>query len=66
MVHYLQTGGFRPYIFVAFIGGGFVFISLICYITALLAGMMHRLRNLQDEQLYLLRKQAYDYKDVSE
>ena len=59
VVHYLRTGGFSPYIFVAFIGGGFAFISLICYITALLAGMINRLRILQDEQLFLLRKNEY-------
>ena len=57
--HYFATGGFSPYIFVAFLGGGFGFISLICYITALLAGMINRLRILQDEQLFLLRKQEY-------
>lgn len=57
--HYLVTGAFSPYIFVAFLGGGFGFISLICYITALLAGMINRLRILQDEQLFLLRKQEY-------
>jgi len=59
VVHYFRTGGFSPYLFVAFIGGSLAFISLICYITALLAGMMDRLRNLQDEQLFLLRKQEY-------
>ena len=57
--HYIRSGGFSPYIFVAFLGGGFGFISLICYITALLAGMTNRLRILQDEQLFLLRKQEY-------
>jgi hypothetical protein len=55
--HYFLTGGFSPYIFVAFLGVGFV--SLICYITALLAGTINRLRILQDEQLFLLRKQEY-------
>jgi hypothetical protein len=59
LVHYLITGGFSPYIFVAFLAGGLGFISLICYITALLAGMINRLRILQDEQLFLLRKQEY-------
>ncbi len=58
--HYLATGAFSPYIFVAFLAGGFGFISLICYITALLAGMINRLRILQDEQLFLLRKREYD------
>lgn len=57
--HYFSTGSFSPYIFVAFIGGGLGFIALICYITALLAGMVNRLRILQDEQLFLLRKQEY-------
>jgi glycosyltransferase involved in cell wall biosynthesis len=59
LYHYLRTGAFSPYIFVAFLAGGFSFISLICYITALLAGMINRLRILQDEQLFLLRKQEY-------
>jgi hypothetical protein len=57
--HFLETGSFSPYIFVAFLAGGFVFIALICYITALLAGMISRLRILQDEQLFYLRKQEY-------
>jgi glycosyltransferase involved in cell wall biosynthesis len=60
MIHYFLTGGFSPYIFVAFIAGGFGFISLLCYITALLAGMIDRLRILQDEQLFLARKQEYE------
>ena len=57
--HFLGTGSFSPYIFVAFLSGGFGFIALICYITALLAGMISRLRILQDEQLFFLRKQEY-------
>jgi len=59
-IHFLTTGAFRPYTFVAFFTGAFAFIALICYITALLAGMLNRLRILQDEQLFLLRKQEYD------
>jgi glycosyltransferase involved in cell wall biosynthesis len=59
LYHYLQTGSFSPYIFVAFFAGGFGFASLLSYITALLAGMIDRLRILQDEQLFLLRKQEY-------
>ena len=58
-LHFLRTGAFSPYIFVAFLAAGFAFVSLICYITALLAGMINRLRILQDEQLFLLRKQEY-------
>ena len=60
LVHYIRTGGFTPYIFVAFLAAGFGFISLVCYITALLAGMINRLRILQDEQLFLLRKKEYE------
>ena len=60
MIHFLKTGAFSPYRFVAFIAGGFGFVALICYITALLAGMINRLRILQDEQLFLLRKREYD------
>jgi len=57
--HFIKTGSFSPYIFVAFLGAGLGFVSLICYITALLAGMIGRLRILQDEQLFFLRKQEY-------
>jgi len=62
MIHYLRTGAFFPYVFVAFAAAGFGFIALICYITALLAGMLNRLRILQDEQLFLLRKNEYEKK----
>lgn len=64
-IHYCRTGAFSPYRFVAFLAGGFGFVSLICYITALLAGMINRLRILQDEQLFFLRKQEYDARDNS-
>lgn len=59
LVYFLKTGSFTPYIFVAFLAAGLGFIALICYITALLAGMISRLRILQDEQLFFLRKQEY-------
>lgn len=58
--HFLVKGTFTPYIFVAFLAAGSMFIALACYITALLAGMINRLRILQDEQLFLLRKQEYE------
>jgi len=60
--HFIKTGSFSPYIFVAFFAGGFAFASLLVYITALLAGMIDRLRIQQDEQLFLLRKQEYSAK----
>ena len=58
-IHYFIKGSFSPFIFMGFLGGGFGFIALSCYITALLAGMINRLRILQDEQLFLLRRQEY-------
>jgi hypothetical protein len=60
MMHYIRTGAFSPYLFVAFMAAAFGFVALICYITALLAGMLNRLRILQDEQLFLLRKREYE------
>jgi glycosyltransferase involved in cell wall biosynthesis len=62
MIHFLRTGAFFPYVFVAFTAAGFAFVALLCYITALLAGMLNRLRILQDEQLFLLRKSEYEKK----
>lgn len=58
-IHYLRTGAFTPYIFMGFIAGGFGGISVVSYITALLAGMINRLRIQQSEQLFLLRKREY-------
>ncbi len=58
-IHYFRTGFFSPYIFIGFFAGGFCFIALSSYITALLAGMINRLRILQDEQLFLLRKREF-------
>lgn len=66
LCYYLKTGAFSPYIFVAFIAAGLGFVSLICYITALLAGMVNRLRILQDEQLFFLRRQEYNKKQNSD
>jgi len=63
MMHFFRTGAFSPYLFVAFMAAGFGFVALICYITALLAGMINRLRILQDEQLFLLRKKEYGKKE---
>ena len=57
--HYIITGRFSPYIFMAFTAGGFGLFSLLVFITGLLAGMINRLRILQDEQLFILRKQEY-------
>lgn len=60
LVRFLVVGTFSPYIFVAFIAAGSMFVAIACYITALLAGMINRLRILQDEQLFLLRKREYE------
>jgi len=63
MMHFFRTGAFSSYLFVAFMAAGFGFVALICYITALLAVMINRLRILQDEQLFLLRKKEYGKKE---
>jgi hypothetical protein len=60
MIHYFRTGAFFPYVFIAFTAAGMGFIALVCYITAMLAGMINRIRILQDEQLFLLRKNEYE------
>ena len=59
VTHYVRTGGFHPYRFVAFTAAAFGFASVICYVTGLLAGMIDRLRILQEEQLFLQRKREY-------
>lgn len=58
-IHFIRTGAFSPYIFVGFLAGGFGFVALICYITALLAGMINRIRIQQDEMLYFIRRNEY-------
>ena len=59
IAHYAVAGRFWPYTFVGFMAGGFGLIALVSFVTALLAGMLNRLRVQQDEQLYLLRKREY-------
>lgn len=59
-IHYAATGAFSPYRFVGFMAGGFGLIALLSLVTALLAGMINRLRVQQDELLYLMRRRQYD------
>jgi glycosyltransferase involved in cell wall biosynthesis len=57
---YLHAGRFTPHIWSGFVGGGFVLAAAVCFILGLLADMMVRLRNNQEEILYLLRRDQVD------
>lgn len=55
LVHYLVTGTFSPYKWVAFLSAGFVFLSAQVLLLSLLADMLKRHRRYMEEILYSLR-----------
>jgi glycosyltransferase involved in cell wall biosynthesis len=60
MVNWLITGMSTPYTSLIMIGGILTLVAIIFFILALIADMNGRQRLLQEETLYLTRKQYYD------
>lgn len=57
--HFLSTGSFSPYIFLAFAGGYLNTLGIIAWIVGLMADMLDRIRNNQEKILYLLKDEKY-------
>ncbi len=57
--HFITTGGFSPYIFLAFIGVYLNTMGIIVWIVGLVADMLDRIRNNQERILYLLKEVRY-------
>ena len=53
---YFLNGRFSPHIWSGFVGGTFFFIALIFFVAGLITDMLTRVRNNQENILYLLRK----------
>jgi glycosyltransferase involved in cell wall biosynthesis len=56
-LHFLQAHRFSPHIWAGFVGGAFLGLSVICFITGLLASILKRIRLVQEELLYKLKNQ---------
>ena len=62
--HFFQTGKFTPYKIVGFAGAFLNFIGLTIWFIGLVADMLNRIRRIQEEQLYLNKKNVYNDRDV--
>jgi hypothetical protein len=63
LIHWLNTGRFSPYIFVAFIGVYFVSLALIVWVVGLMADMFDRILNNQEKIIEHIKKQRYESKN---
>lgn len=59
LVHWLSTGSFTPYKSFGFVGGFLFAIGFIILVLALMADMMGRIKDLQEEILYHLKERNY-------
>jgi glycosyltransferase involved in cell wall biosynthesis len=55
-LHFLLAGTFSPHIWAGFSAAALLFLGLLVFLFGQLAAMLGRLRTLEEEQLYLLRK----------
>ena len=62
IVHYLTTGAFSPYIFVAFSAVYLVTLAILLWVVGILADMFVRIRLNQEQLLYAEKKRRYDDK----
>lgn len=59
LIHYLQTGQTAPFRSLVTVSGIFIIVGFLLLFLSMLADMQHRNRMLLEQQLYLVRKQAY-------
>ena len=59
-VHYIKTGQFSPHIWAGFIGGSFCFLGFSTLITGLIGDMLVRIRMLQENILYQVKRNGRD------
>ncbi len=59
LVHWLHTGSFTPYKSFGFVGGFLFAIGFIVIVLALIADMMGRIKDLEEEILYHLKEGNY-------
>ncbi len=57
--YYLQNGSFFPHTWAGFVGGSFLLLSLVSFITGIVASMLKRIRLNQEEILFHLKTERY-------
>ena len=60
ILHYLNTGGFTPYVSVILVGIYFNTLGLGIIVLGIIADMFDRIRKNQEKILYLLKKDQYE------
>lgn len=60
IIHYLTTGAFSPYIFVAFAAVYLFTLGILLWVVGVLADMFVRIRLNQEQLLYAEKKRRYD------
>ena len=60
IIHYLTTGAFSPYIFVAFAAVYLFTLGVLLWVVGVLADMFVRIRLNQEQLLYAEKKRRYD------
>lgn len=58
-VHYIQTGNFSPHKWAGFLSASFLFISVLLFITGLLADILSRVNQTSERILYYQKKKTY-------
>lgn len=56
LIHYFVTGSFHPYVFLGAISGILFIISLLLFTLALIADMLGRIKDLEEDIIYRLRR----------
>ena len=59
-VHFLLSGEFSPHKWAGFAGGFLLLMSLVFFVIGFLADMLSRIKNTQEEILFLTRKYVSD------
>lgn len=63
IIHYLTTGAFSPYIFVAFSAVYLFTLGILLWVVGILADMFVRIRLNQEQLLYAEKKRRYDVRN---
>jgi glycosyltransferase involved in cell wall biosynthesis len=64
IAHYLATGTFSPHLWAGLTSGFFLMLSVLFFVTGLLADMLSRIRDNQEKMLYYDKKRFYYGDDV--
>ncbi|MCZ6774372.1 MAG: glycosyltransferase family 2 protein [Proteobacteria bacterium] len=59
MAHYFEAAAFSPHIWAGFVGGSFVFLSILILVVGFIGDILLRIRLNQEMMLYYLKRRAW-------